>query len=62
VIGRSVLNDSICFSPPLIITEAEVDEMLSRVGSALDELTGHLQSEDRSVARYMNDPAVSGRD
>ena len=51
VIGRSVVNDSICFSPPLIITEPEVDDMLSRVGAALDELTGQLKVEGLAVAR-----------
>ena len=50
VIGRAVVNDAICFSPPLIITEAEVDEMLSRVGKALDELTVQLRSEHPAFA------------
>ncbi|MDE2333755.1 MAG: aspartate aminotransferase family protein, partial [Rhodospirillales bacterium] len=36
VIGRTVPGDILCFSPPLIITVAEVDEMLDRVGRALD--------------------------
>ena len=35
VIGRSVMNDTLCFSPPLIITQEEVNEMLDRVGKAL---------------------------
>jgi 4-aminobutyrate--pyruvate transaminase len=45
VILRAMTNDVIGFSPPLIITEAEVDEMLDRVGRALDELTVQLRRE-----------------
>lgn len=45
VIGRAVANDSLCFSPPLIITEAEVDEMLDRVGVALGALCDTLRKE-----------------
>jgi 4-aminobutyrate---pyruvate transaminase len=45
VIIRAVANDSMTFSPPLIITEAEVDEMLNRVSRALDELTVQLRRE-----------------
>src|SRR6185437_14016195 len=39
VIGRAVMNDALCFSPPLVISAEEIDEMLNRVGRALDELT-----------------------
>ena len=42
---RAMTNDSMGFSPPLIITEAEIDEMLDRVGRALDELTVELRRE-----------------
>ena len=45
VIMRAMTNDSMGFSPPLIITEAEIDEMLDRVGRALDELTVELRRE-----------------
>jgi 4-aminobutyrate--pyruvate transaminase len=51
VIGRSVMNDTLCFSPPLIITEAEIDEMLTRTGKALDELTVQLRREQIAVVR-----------
>ena len=51
VIGRTVPGDILCFSPPLIITEAEVDEMLDRVGKALDELTVQLRREQIAVVR-----------
>jgi 4-aminobutyrate---pyruvate transaminase len=45
VIGRAAVNDSLCFSPPLIISESEIDEMLDRVGRALDALTVELRRE-----------------
>jgi len=51
VIGRTVANDTLCFSPPLIINEDEVDEMLTRVGKALDELTAELRREQIAVVR-----------
>jgi 4-aminobutyrate--pyruvate transaminase len=51
VIGRTVPGDILCFSPPLIITAAEVDEMLDRVGRALDELTVQLRREQIAVVR-----------
>jgi 4-aminobutyrate---pyruvate transaminase len=51
VIGRTVANDSLCFSPPLVINEADVDEMLTRVGRALDELTVELRREQIAVVR-----------
>ena len=31
------IGDRIAFSPPLIITEAEIDEMAQRLGAALDD-------------------------
>jgi 4-aminobutyrate--pyruvate transaminase len=49
VIGRAVMNDSLCFSPPLIISKTEIDEMLTRVGKALDELTVQLRREQLTV-------------
>ena len=51
VIGRTVPGDILCFSPPLIISEAEVNEMLDRVGRALDELTVQLRREQIAVVR-----------
>ncbi|NOG71973.1 aspartate aminotransferase family protein [Roseicella sp. DB1501] len=45
LIMRSMANDSLGFSPPLIISEAEVDEMLDRLGTALDELSVELRRE-----------------
>jgi 4-aminobutyrate---pyruvate transaminase len=49
VIGRPSINDALCFSPPLIITKAEVDEMLDRTSKALDELTVQLRREKIAV-------------
>ncbi|OJW28914.1 MAG: aspartate aminotransferase family protein [Rhodospirillales bacterium 69-11] len=51
VIARSVVNDALCFSPPLIITKAEIGEMLDRVGKALDELTVQVRREQIAVVR-----------
>jgi 4-aminobutyrate--pyruvate transaminase len=39
LILRTLAGDTIAFSPPLVINEAEVDEMLDRFGRALDDLT-----------------------
>jgi 4-aminobutyrate--pyruvate transaminase len=49
VILRSMVNDSMGFSPPLIITEAEIDEMLDRVETALDELSVALRRESMAA-------------
>jgi 4-aminobutyrate--pyruvate transaminase len=45
VILRSMTNDSLGFSPPLIITEDEVDEMLNRFGKSLDEIMVTVRRE-----------------
>ncbi len=45
VIARSLPNDTMAFSPPLIMTTAEVDLMLDGVSRALDELTVQLRRE-----------------
>lgn len=49
VIARGLPGDSLAFSPPLIMTVAEIDEMLDRVGPALDELTVQLRRERLAV-------------
>ncbi len=49
VIARSLSNDSLAFSPPLIMTRDEVSEMLDGVGRALDELTVQLRRERLDV-------------
>jgi 4-aminobutyrate---pyruvate transaminase len=45
LICRSLPNDSIAFSPPLIITEEEITDMVTRFGAALDELAVTLRRE-----------------
>ncbi|HVZ08328.1 aspartate aminotransferase family protein [Rhodopila sp.] len=51
VIARTVMGDVLCFSPPLVISQQEIDEMLDRVGKALDELTVQLRREQIAVVR-----------
>jgi 4-aminobutyrate--pyruvate transaminase len=51
VISRAVMNDTLCFSPPLIISADEIDEMLTRVGKALDELAAQVRREQLAVVR-----------
>jgi 4-aminobutyrate--pyruvate transaminase len=51
VIGRASINDTLCFSPPLIITREEIDTLLTRVGKSLDELTVQLRREQIAVVR-----------
>jgi 4-aminobutyrate--pyruvate transaminase len=45
VIARAMSNDGLAFSPPLIITRAEIDEMLDAVSRSLDELTVQMRRE-----------------
>ena len=42
VIGRAMINDSLAFSPPLIISEGELDELFGAVRVALDEVIAAL--------------------
>ena len=49
VIVRTVANDSLCFSPPLVISKQDIDEMLNRIGTALDDLTVQLRREQIAV-------------
>ena len=49
MIGRALSGDVLAFSPPLIITEAEIDEMLDGVAAALDELASQLRQENTAV-------------
>jgi 4-aminobutyrate--pyruvate transaminase len=49
VISRSLPNDSMAFSPPLILTEAEAKTMLDRFEHALDDLTVQLRRERLAV-------------
>ncbi len=49
VIGRALPADVLAFSPPLIITAAEIDEMLDGVAAALDALASQLRQETITV-------------
>jgi 4-aminobutyrate--pyruvate transaminase len=49
VIGRVMVGDVMGLSPPLVITEADVDEMLGRISRALDELAVELRREKMAV-------------
>lgn len=51
VIGRAVPGDSIVFSPPLVISRAEVDELIDRTGKALDALAVQVRREQIGVVR-----------
>ncbi len=49
VILRGLANDTIAFSPPLIMKADEVDEMVERTGRALDALAVQLRRESLTV-------------
>ncbi len=49
VILRNLANDTVAFSPPLIMTEDEIDQMVERTGRALDNLTVALRRESLAV-------------
>ena len=49
VIARSLPNDTLAFSPPLIMTQEDVSTMFDRVGAALDELAVQLRRESIAV-------------
>ncbi len=42
LIGRAMANDSLAFSPPLIIEEAQLDEIFARTRAALDQVAAAL--------------------
>jgi 4-aminobutyrate--pyruvate transaminase len=49
VILRGLANDTVAFSPPLIMTVAEIDEMVERTGRALDAVAVQLRRESITV-------------
>ena len=49
VIARTLPNDALGLSPPLIMTQDEVSEMLDGVSAALDDLTVQLRREGMAV-------------
>ncbi len=50
VIGRACANDVLAFSPPLIITKAEIDEVLDAFSGAFDALAAEVRHEARAAA------------
>ena len=50
VVDVRAMVDNIAFTPPLVITEAEIDEMLARFSRAMDDTKQMLDAEKRSVA------------
>jgi 4-aminobutyrate--pyruvate transaminase len=51
VISRALAPDTLAFSPPLIISEAEIHEMLEIVGKSLNQLAAELKREQLAVVR-----------
>ena len=49
VIGRAMINESLGFCPPLVVTEREIDEIVDGTGRALDELAVQLRREKLTV-------------
>jgi 4-aminobutyrate--pyruvate transaminase len=45
MITRSVAGSSLAFCPPLIVTEAQIDEMIEKFGKALGDTLGFVQQE-----------------
>jgi len=45
-----VAGSSIAMCPPLIITEAQIDEMIEKLGSALDKTLDYVRSANLLVA------------
>jgi 4-aminobutyrate--pyruvate transaminase len=49
VIGRAMINESLGFCPPLIVTEPEIDEILNGFEKMLNELALQLRREKLTV-------------
>ena len=50
LIVRAVAGSSIAMCPPLVITESQVDEMIEKLGAALDQTLDYVQSAKLLVA------------
>jgi len=50
LLHRSLMNDSLAFCPPLIITEAEIDEMFDKFAIALDQTEAWVHKEGHRQA------------
>ncbi|MFV2001847.1 MAG: aminotransferase class III-fold pyridoxal phosphate-dependent enzyme, partial [Paracoccaceae bacterium] len=42
LIVRALVNDTIAFCPPLIITTSQINDMFDAFGRALDDAIGHV--------------------
>ncbi len=49
IIGRAAPNDSLVFSPPLIIDRDEIDQMLDGFAGALDDISAEMRREHLTV-------------
>ncbi|HWL83609.1 MAG TPA: aspartate aminotransferase family protein [Roseomonas sp.] len=49
LILRALPGDSIAFSPPLVISPAEVEEMVEKFGRAVDDLSAQIRREGLTV-------------
>lgn len=50
LIVRAMGGNSIALCPPLIITEAQIDELIEKLGGALDSTLAHVSSQNLLVA------------
>ncbi|RTE64762.1 aminotransferase class III-fold pyridoxal phosphate-dependent enzyme [Amphritea opalescens] len=50
MITRAVAGNSLAFCPPLIVNEAQIDEMIEKLGKALDETLDFVTREGMIVA------------
>jgi adenosylmethionine-8-amino-7-oxononanoate aminotransferase len=50
LILRAMGGNNVALCPPLIITEAQVDELLAKLGKALDETLAYVNREQLLVA------------
>jgi L-2,4-diaminobutyrate transaminase len=56
LIVRALGDDIVGFAPPLIVTRADVDEMVAIIYAAVEEIAGHMASADKTITR-IDDPA-----
>ena len=45
LIGRAVAGSALAFCPPLIITEAQVDELAEKLSKGLDKTLAHVKEQ-----------------
>lgn len=50
LIGRAIAGSSIAFCPPLIITEAQVDELIEKLCKSLDQTLDHVKQKQLLVS------------